>query len=103
MNWKKAALGLVFVEFVAMTAWVLTEYSYLDFFELIGANSATLLMSFDLVICLTLICVWMVRDARAQGRTALPYVIVAATFGAAGPLLYLLFGRRSDSNAVTVS
>jgi hypothetical protein len=103
MNWKKAALGLVFLEFAAMTAWVLTQYSYFDFFELIGANSATLLMSFDLVICLTLICVWMVRDARVQGRKALPYVIVAATFGAAGPLLYLLFGRRSDSGAATVS
>ena len=102
MNWKKAALGLVFLEFAAMTAWVLTQYSYLAFFELIGANSATLLLSFDLVICLTLICIWMIRDARAQGRKALPYVIVAAAFGAAGPLLYLLFGR-ADSNAAAVS
>ena len=103
MTWKKAILGVVFLEFAAMTAWVLTQYSYLDFFELIGANSATLLLSFDLMICLTLICVWMVRDARRNGRRALPYVLLSATFGAAGPLLYLLFGRRSDSNAAAVS
>ncbi len=103
MNWKKVVLGLVFLEFAGMTAWVLTKYSYLDFFELIGANAATLLLSFDLVICLTMICSWMIRDARAQGRRAWPYVAVAATFGAAGPLLYLLLGRRSESKVVTVS
>jgi hypothetical protein len=44
----------------------------------------------DLVIMLSLFAVWMWSDARERGASAVPYLIVTALFGGAGPLLYLL-------------
>ena len=94
MRWKQILLGLVLVDFVALTAWVLVQHGYLGFFELAMANSATLLMGMDLIIALSLIAVWMWRDARERGVSALPYLVVTAMFGAAGPLLYLIGRER---------
>lgn len=89
----RVLVGIVLAGFLSMTGLALAEVGYFGFFEAIAANSATRLLSWDLVICLTLISVWMVRDARGWG--AAPFVLVAALFGAAGPLLYLLLRPRS--------
>ena len=43
-----------------------------------------------LVILALLSCVWMVRDARAGGRSAWPYVLVTLALGSFGILFYLL-------------
>ena len=50
----------------------------------------TRLMMADLVIALGLVSVWMWNDTRQRGATVLPYLALTATFGAAGPLLYLI-------------
>ena len=92
MIWKILA-AVVLAGFLALTGVVLAEVGYLGFFEVIGAHPATRLLSWDLVICLTLISIWMYRDARARGSNAIPYIVVAALFGAAGPLAYLI-GRK---------
>lgn len=98
MSWKQILLGLVLIDFVALTAWVLVHHGYLGFFELALANSATRLMALDLVIALSLVAVWMWNDARERGVSALPYLIVTAIFGAAGPLLYLIGRERRGSS-----
>ncbi len=90
MTWKRVALSLVLILFAEMTYVVVAEHGYQGFFDLALANSATALLFFDLVICLTLMAIWMVADARARGRNPWPYLIVALFFGAAGPLLYLI-------------
>ena len=94
MSWKQILLGLVLIDFLAFTGWVVAEHGYLGFFELAMANTATMLMMVDLVIALSLFAVWMWNDARVRGARALPYLIVTALFGAAGPLLYLLVRER---------
>lgn len=101
MKLARAALAVVLVAFLALTAVALAEYGYLGFFEIAFANSATRLLAVDLVICLALIAVWVVRDARRQGIAWWPFVLIAALFGSAGPLLYLL--RRPAHRGVRAS
>jgi predicted anti-sigma-YlaC factor YlaD len=89
----RVILGLVLAVFLGLTAVAVMEHGYLGFFELAGANSATRLLMVDLVITLSLVLVWMWRDAEKSGSSGMsiaPYAIVTLFFGAAGPLLYLL-------------
>jgi RsiW-degrading membrane proteinase PrsW (M82 family) len=44
----------------------------------------------DLVISLTLIMVWMWRDANATGRNPWPWIVATLLVGVFSPLLYLL-------------
>jgi hypothetical protein len=44
----------------------------------------------DLVILGVLACIWMVKDAPAQGLSPWPFVAVTVVLGSFGPLGYLL-------------
>ena len=44
----------------------------------------------DLVIALTLVLVWMWRDAKASGRNIWPWIALTLATGSFGPLFYLL-------------
>ena len=44
----------------------------------------------DLVIALTLACIWMVNDARERGMSAWPFVAITLVVGSFGPLAYLV-------------
>lgn len=41
----------------------------------------------------------MVRDARARGVSAVPYVLLTLALGSAGPLVYLIRRLASDAPA----
>jgi hypothetical protein len=45
---------------------------------------------FDLVIAVTILLVWMVRELRAAGKAAWPWVLFTLCTGSFGPLIYLL-------------
>ncbi len=93
----RVLLGLVLATFLGFTAIAVLEHGYLGFFELALANWATRTLFADLVISLSLITWWMVVDARRRGGALLPYVLLTLTFGAVGPLLYLI--RRREAGA----
>jgi len=62
----------------------------------------------DLVIALTLVLVWMWRDAQATGRNVWPWVLLTLVAGSFGPLGYLLTrqshgGSRRDDTSVSGS
>jgi hypothetical protein len=95
MTGKMIGLEAVLTAFVALTGYVIWEHGYLGFFELALANTATMLLALDLVITLSLATVWMWNDARERGTSAVPFALVTLTFGAAGPLLYLIFRERA--------
>lgn len=95
MKWKQLALILILAFFLAQTAEALYDHSYLGFFMIAGANSATRLMTWDLIIALSLIALWMARDARRAGGSYLPFLLVTFGFGVAGPLLYLVVRTHS--------
>jgi hypothetical protein len=93
MNPMRVILSVVLAGFLALTVVAVAQHGYVGFFELASANWATRLLSLDLVISLSLIAAWMVRDARERGAAFVPYLLVTAIFGAAGPLLYLIWRK----------
>ena len=56
-------------------------------------------VSLDLVISISLVSLWMIRDARERGVSVVPYLLVTLTLGSIGPLLYL-FRRAGDTRLV---
>lgn len=91
----RIVLGLVLLDFLAVTAWAVSVHGIVGFVEALGANAATTALTADLMIALGLITVWMWRDAKARGRNVLPYLGLTATLGSVGPLVYLLLGDRT--------
>lgn len=90
MSGRQILLWLVLVDFAALSAYAVVQHGYLGFFELAMANWATRLLFADLCIALSLIAVWMVRDARERGASFWPYLVLTLALGSAGPLLYLI-------------
>ena len=96
MNAKQIGLSVLLADFLALTAYVVYEYGYIGFFEMVTANLAATLALVDLTIALSLVLAWMVRDARTRGVSAVPYVLLTLALGSAGPLLYLIRHVVSD-------
>lgn len=99
MNWKSLLLVFVIVGFAALTAWALVEHGYIGIFTTHLQTAAGMQVLADLVIALSLALVWMVRDARERGVSALPWVVATLALGSFGPLLYLLARERSSALA----
>jgi hypothetical protein len=90
MNGKVIALSFVLLDFAALSAYAVYEYGYLGVIQRVFADSATTLVSVDLVIALSLVVGWMWQDARARRVSVLPYIVLTLAFGSVGPLLYLI-------------
>lgn len=94
MTARKIGLELVLVSFTVLTGIAIYEYGYIGFFAALFANSVGITVAVDLVISLTFVLVWLIGDARKNGMSPLPYVVLTLGFGSVGPLLYLL--RRPE-------
>ena len=81
---NRALLAIVLVGFLALTARALSHYSYLEFLEAATENAVVSVLFLDLVICLSLIAVWMYQDARKLGMSPWPYIALGASL-AGGP------------------
>lgn len=85
-------LGLITLDFAALTIYSVMEVGYLGLFEYQLATSAGWQVLADLVIVCVLAMAWMIADARRSGRTVWPYLLLTVFSGSFGPLLYLLVG-----------
>jgi hypothetical protein len=90
MNTKQIVLSVVAVEFLALTAYAVAVHGYIGIFAEWFSSWAGLLGVADLAIALGLVTVWMLIDARKHGLKVLPFLLITATLGSAGPLLYLV-------------
>ena len=99
MSPRLVLLGLVLLAFGALTAAALLDVGYLGIlrphFESFGAGQVLA----DLVIVCTLSCIWMVRDAPAQGLNPWPFVVITFIAGSFGPLTYLALRELRGSSA----
>src|SRR5262245_56132014 len=95
MNWKLIGLGVVLAGFAVLTGYALWQFGYVGLFEQGLANAATIQLSTDLTIALSLVAIWMVRDARERGVGVLPYLVITLFAGSFGPLLYLFRRERA--------
>ena len=95
---RRIVLGIVLASFTALTAYAIEQHGLAGSLALCFANAATTALFADASIALGLLMMWMWDDARAQGRSWLPYALLTLVLGSVGPLLYLLSGgtgRRS--------
>jgi hypothetical protein len=100
MNRTQIVLGIVLAVFGFETAWALYHFGYVGFFQnLFSAGFPTALVLFDLVIALSLVMVWMWRDASERGATVWPYLLLTLALGSVGPLSYLIV-RESAAKRV---
>lgn len=85
-------LGLITLDFAALSVYALMDVGYLGLFEYQLASTAGWQVLADLVIVCLLAMAWMIADARRSGRTVWPYLLLTVFGGSFGPLLYLLVG-----------
>jgi hypothetical protein len=99
MNAKSWMLGLVVLAFGGVTAVAVKEHGYLGILSFHFTSSAGVQVILDLVIVCVLALLWILDDAKRNGRTAWPYVVITLALGSFGPLLYLLVGEVTRSAA----
>ncbi|OYQ30189.1 DUF2834 domain-containing protein [Pseudomonas mandelii] len=93
---KSVALPLIaLIAFAGYTVSVMlqAEQSLIDFGIGLMSRPDTAQVVIDLYLLATLAGIWMYRDARGRGQSAisvLPYLLITAVFVSVGPLLYLV-------------
>jgi hypothetical protein len=94
MNWKLIALSAVLVDFSAFSAYAVWRHGYLGLFALAFTSAGTVQVFLDLIIALSLVMIWMVRDGRQHRIGVAPYLATTLLLGSIGPLLYLIRRER---------
>ncbi len=87
---ERTFLLLLALAFGALTAAAVLQHGYWGIFMHQFQNLAGMQVLADLSVALTLIMVWMWRDAAANGRNVWPWLVATLALGSFGPLGYLL-------------
>lgn len=87
---QRSLILIALALFGALSTIAMTEFGYVGIFMSPLQSLASLQIFADLLIALTLVMIWIWRDAKASGRNAWPWLIATLTTGSFGPLLYLL-------------
>ncbi len=90
MNRKQILLSLVFVDFLALNAWVIAEHGIIGTFTTLFSTLPGILVFVDLLIALTMVMAWMWTDARKHGLSVAPYLLVTLALGSIGTLAYFI-------------
>lgn len=94
------ALSLLLVDFLALTAYIFYLHGPVGWIPPLFETPLSILLTVDLLICLTIACVWLIADARRRGKNPWPYIALAYCTGGAGPLLYVIT-RLADPSTPT--
>jgi hypothetical protein len=87
---KLLVLACVLVDFSAFTAYAIATHGVVGFLEAAIATPAALQVLLDVAIALTLVLIWMSRDAKERGLPFWPYAIATLFLGSIAPLGYLI-------------
>lgn len=90
MSLRLVALAAVILPFGALTARALLDVGYFGILKPHFQSWGEAQVLADLVILGVLACLWMARDARAQGLPAWPFILATLALGSFGPLAYLV-------------
>jgi Terpene cyclase DEP1 len=102
---------VVLIAFSALTTVALWRHGYWGIIEPHFQSAGGAQVFTDLVIALSLVVIWMWRDAKAAGRNPWPWIVLTLVVGSIGPLLYLcvrgttaesLLGKKTP-NAVSTA
>jgi hypothetical protein len=90
MSARLIVLVAVIAGFALLTALALMDVGYFGILKPHFLSWGAGQVFADLVIALTLACIWMVADARERGMSAWPFVAITLVVGSFGPLAYLV-------------
>ncbi len=98
------AIALPLIALIAFAGYTLSvmlqsEQSLIDFGIGLMSRPDTAQVVIDLYLLATLAGIWMYRDARKRGLSAVavvPYLLITAVFVSVGPLLYLVVRGVQD-------
>lgn len=89
MKMLRNAAIVTLIPFTLLTVYAVMEVGLDGIFAYQLASSPGIQVLVDLVIACALFLVWMFSDAKKHGRNPWPYLLITATAGSFGPLLYL--------------
>lgn len=92
---------ILLIPFTVLTLYALTDVGYIGIFDYHRHSSAGWQVFTDLVIALVLATCWIVKDAKASGRSPYPWLALTLTMGSFGPLLYLATRPPKEEKVVT--
>jgi hypothetical protein len=75
--------------FLVLTGFAVAHTGVIGFFQEATRSWAGVTILADLAIALSLVTVWLWRDAVSRGLSPVPYALLTLALGSAGPLLYL--------------
>lgn len=93
---QRILLGLTLALFGVLSAAALWYHGYWGILEPHFKSFGEGQVLADLVIALTLVMVWMWRDAKTTGRNPWPWIVATLATGSFGPLLYLLTRPKTE-------
>jgi len=93
----RTLLLVTLIFFGVLTAIALWFDGITGIFASITSSWGSLQIFVDLVIALTLIMVWMYRDAKRRERNPWPWILATLAVGAFSPLIYLWMRDSIDS------
>jgi RsiW-degrading membrane proteinase PrsW (M82 family) len=90
---------LTLVSFGILTAIALWVDGVTGVFASIVSSWGSIQIYVDLLIALSIILVWLYRDAKAQGHNPWPWIVATLVTGSFAPLMYLCWcGIRPKIN-----
>ena len=98
MKHLKPLIIALALPFTAITVYALATVGYVGIFSYHFPSPAGWQVFTDLVIALVFVCIWMIADARRNGRNVVPYLIATLFLGAFGPIAYLLLAKPSAAS-----
>jgi len=90
MNATRTLAIAILIPFSLLSAYALAQVGYMGIITYHLPSPAGWQVFTDLVISVGLICLWMIQDARRNGRNAWPYVVASLFLGSFGVLFYLM-------------
>ncbi|MBV1887228.1 MAG: DUF2834 domain-containing protein [Parvibaculaceae bacterium] len=86
---------LILIPFTVLSVYALWDVGYIGIWDYQRHSSAGWQVIVDLIIAIALILVWLVPDARKEGKNPWPWVLLTLVTGSFGPLIYLIFRKGS--------
>ncbi len=87
---QRGVLMVTLAAFTALSGIALWQHGYWGIVAPLLQSSAGLQVLGDLTIALVLVLQWIRRDAKTNGRSVWPWVVLTLALGSFGPLIYLL-------------
>ena len=99
--WNRRVIAIaLLIPFSILSLYAVYAVGYVGILDYHRHSPAGWQVFADLVVALVLVFVWLVPDARKNGRNPWPWLAITLFVGSFGPLLYLALAPRTEQTRV---